>query len=332
VPRRPALTRGAGPSALLALGSGPAALAVALVLDGALGEPPEAVHPVVWMGRAVGALIPPDPPRAGLATLLRGAGTALGGAALSAAAAGGLALAARRAPRWLRSAVEGVELWPLLALRTLLRAAERVGDALQDGDLAGARDELRWLVGRDRAELSAALIASAAVESVAENLSDSVIAPLLYARLGGPAGAALHRFANTADAMVGYRDRHRLGGRVAARLDDLLGLVPARATGLLVAAAAPAGGGSPAAAIRALRRDGAQTASPNAGRPMAAMAGALGVRLEKPGHHVLNPQGAAPTAADVGRSVRIARAATVLALGGVAAGPAVSGRLVRHAT
>jgi adenosylcobinamide-phosphate synthase len=248
---------------------------------------------------------------------------------VSAAAAGGLALAARPAPRWLRSTVEGVELWPLLALRTLLCAAERVGDALQDRDLARARDELRWLVGRDRADLSAALIASAAVESVAENLSDSVVAPLLYARLGGPAGAALHRFANTADAMVGYRDRHRLGGRVAARLDDLLGLVPARATALLIAAAAPAGGGSPAGALRALRHDGPQTASPNAGRPMAAMAGALGVRLEKPGHHVLNPDGAAPCAADIGRSVRIARAATVLALGAVAAGPALSRTVAR---
>jgi len=302
-------------------GSGTAALLVALVLDGALGEPPEAVHPVVWMGRGVGALVPPDPPGAGAATLARGAAAALGGAALSAVSAGAVARAAAAQPRALRTALEGVELWPLLALRALLRAAQRVGDALQDRDLDRARSELRWLVGRDRDGLDAPQVASAAVESVAENLSDSVIAPLLYARLAGPAGAALHRFANTADAMVGYRERHRLGGRVAARLDDVLGLVPARATALLIAGAAPAGGGSPRGALAALVRDGGRTDSPNAGRPMAAMAGALGVRLEKRGHHVLNARGADPQPGDVGRAIRVARAATVLGLAGVAAMP-----------
>jgi adenosylcobinamide-phosphate synthase len=311
--------------------SAPAALAVALVLDAAFGEPPEAVHPVVWMGRAVGALVPPDPPRAGATTLLRGAATALGGAAASAAVAGLLTLAARPAPRPVRTALDGVELWPLLALRTLLGAAQRVSDALQDGDLPRARHELRWLVGRERDGLDATLIASAAIESVAENLSDSVVAPLLFARASGPAGAALHRFANTADAMVGYRDHHSLGGRASARLDDLLGLLPARATALLLVAAAPAGDGSPRHALRVLRRDGGNTSSPNAGRPMAAMAGALGVRLEKPDHHVLNAAAAAPGAADVARAVRIARAATVLGLGGIAMAPALARRVVRRA-
>jgi adenosylcobinamide-phosphate synthase len=313
--------------AALSAGSAPGALAVALLLDGALGEPPEAVHPVVWMGRAVGALVPPDPPRAGAATFVRGAAAAVGGAVASAAAAGAVAAGVRRSgPRVVRVVVEGVELWPLLALRTLLRAAQRVADALQDDDLPRAREELRWLVGRDRAGLDAALVASAAVESVAENLADSVIAPLLYARAGGPVAASLHRFANTADAMVGYRDRHRLGGRAAARLDDVLGLAPARLTALLIALAAPAGGGSPRGALQVWRRDGGATASPNAGRPMAAMAGALGVRLEKPGAHVLNASGAPPAAADVGRAVRIARAATVLGLGGVSLAPALLAR------
>jgi adenosylcobinamide-phosphate synthase len=149
--------------------------------------------------------------------------------------------------------------------------------------------------------------------------------------VAGPAGAALHRFANTADAMVGYRDRHRLGGRVAARLDDVLGLAPARATALLIAAAAAAGGGSTRGALAATWRDRHATSSPNAGRPMAAMAGALGVRLEKPGHHVLNARGAAPSAADIGRAVRVARAATVLAVAGLAVAPAVPRRLLRHA-
>lgn len=316
----------------LIAGSGPGALAVALALDGALGEPPEGVHPVVWMGRTVAALVPEDPPGAGFATLLRGGAAALGGACVSGAAAGVVRLGAGRGPRALRGVVDGVELWPLLALRTLLRAALRVSDALQDGDLGRARAELRWLVGRDRASLDASLVASAAVESVAENLADSVVAPLLYARLGGPALASAHRFANTADAQVGYRDRHRLGGRVAARLDDALGLVPARCSALLVAMAAPAGGGSVRGALRVWRRDGGATPSPNAGQPMAAMAGALGVWLEKPGAHVLNAGGAPPTAADIGRAVRIARAATVLALGGAAVGPALLRRLAAPGT
>jgi len=318
-----------GRAALSLGGSTPAALALALVLDRAFGEPPEAVHPVVWMGRAVGLLVPPDPPRAGALTLLRGGVTAVGGTVVSGAAASAVALGARRAPRLVRAVVEGVELWPLLALRALLGAALRVGDALQDGDLPRARSELRWLVGRDRALLDAPLVASAAIESVAENLADSVVAPLLYARAGGPAAAAAHRFANTADAMVGYRDRHRLGGRVAARLDDVLGVVPARVCAGLITVAAPAGGGSVAGALRTWRRDGGRTPSPNSGRPMAAMAGALGVRLEKPGVHVLNAHGAAPTAADIGRAVRITRAAVVLALGGTAVAPLVGRRLVR---
>jgi adenosylcobinamide-phosphate synthase len=305
----------------LTSGSGAAALLVALVLDSTFGEPPESVHPVVWMGRGVGALVPPDPPGAGLRTLLRGAATAVGGAGVSAAAAEGVASLLRAAPSAVRTAGEGVELWPLLALRALLRAAQRVGDALQDRDLMRARSELRWLVGRERGQLTAGLVASAAVESVAENLADSVIAPLLYARAAGPGGAALHRFVNTADAMVGYRDRHRLGGRVAARFDDVLAFIPARATALLIAAAAPAGGGSARGAVSCLLRDGGTTASPNAGRPMAAMAGALGVRLEKPGHHVLNARGVSPSSADIGRAVRVARAATVLAVGALAVAP-----------
>jgi adenosylcobinamide-phosphate synthase len=315
--------------AALSPGSPPAALALALLLDGALGEPPERVHPVVWMGRAMGAMVPPDPPRGGAQALLRGAAATVAGVMVSAAAAGLVAAGAARTPKLVRTAAEAIELWPLLALRTLLRAADHVAGALEDGDLPRAREELRWLVGRDRSGLDAALVASAAIESVAENLADSVVAPLLYARAAGPAGAAAHRFANTADAMVGYRDRHRLGGRVAARLDDVLGLVPARASALLIALAAPAGGGSVRGALRVWRRDGGMTPSPNAGRPMAAMAGALGVRLEKPGAHVLNAAARPPTPADVGRSVRIARAATLLALAGTAVGPVALRRAAR---
>jgi adenosylcobinamide-phosphate synthase len=295
-------------------GSAAGVLALALLVDAALGEPPEAVHPVAWMGRGVSRLIPPDRPDAGAGTLLRGAAVTAAGAALAAGAGmvvarGAAALGPRRG-----MAVEAAALSPLLALRALLAAARRVAGALEAGDPAAARRHLRWLVGRDLEGLEPALLASAAVESLAENLNDSVVAPLLYARLAGPGGAALHRFANTADASVGYRDRYRLSGRAAARLDDLLGLVPARLSAMLVAGAAPSGSGSPAAALRAWRRDRGATASPNAGHPMAAMAGALGVRLEKRGHHVLNAEGRPCGPADIGRAAATVRAAAAGAL------------------
>jgi adenosylcobinamide-phosphate synthase len=289
-------------------------LALAVAVDAALGEPPEAVHPVAWMGRGVSRLLPPDGPEAGWGTLLRGAAVTAGGAAI---AAGGGALVGRLAARLgpvAGTAVEAAALSSLLALRALVAAARRVAAALETGDEAAARRHLRWLVGRELEGLDPPLLASAAVESLAENLNDAVVAPLLYARLAGPAGAAVHRLANTADASVGYRDRYRLSGRAAARLDDLLGLAPARLSALLVAGGAPAGSGSPAGALRAWRRDRGATASPNAGHPMAAMAGALGVRLEKRGHHVLNAEGRPCRAADIGRAAATVRAATAGAL------------------
>lgn len=307
---RPALTRPGG--------SGTAVLALALAVDAGLGEPPEALHPVVWMGRGVARLVPEDPPGAGAPSLLRGLAVAAGGGA-TALAAGTLAgRLAARAGTVAGGVLEAAALSSLLALRALAGAGRRVAAALEAGDAETARSALRWLVGRDLEGLGPALLASAAVESLAENLSDSVIAPLIYARIGGLGGAALHRFANTADAAVGYRDRFRLGGRAAARLDDLLGLLPARLSAGLIAACAPAAGGSAPAALGCWRRDRANTASPNAGHPMAAMAGALGVRLEKPGHHVLNAGGRPCTAADVARAVVTVRAASLAGLAGCA--------------
>lgn len=348
-------------------GIGVASLGFALVLDALLGEPPEAIHPVVWMGRAVGAALPPDPPGAGLGRRLRGvavvASGALGTAAVGAVVERAVAQAAariaaldttrrsaddrahpshgaleaadqvsrpcRRSEEALRAGPhrvagllrwcgEAAALWPLLALRALTDAAGRVAGHLAAGNLPAARDDLVWLVGRPTSDLDADLCASAAIESLAENLADSVVAPLLFARVFGIPGAALFRFVNTADAMVGYRDTYRAGGWVAARLDDLLGLLPARVAALAIALCAPAGGGSVCRALAAWWRDRGTTASPNAGHPMAAMAGALGVRLEKPGHYVLNAGGRPPTAGDIGSAIAVVRAATALVLGACA--------------
>jgi adenosylcobinamide-phosphate synthase len=193
----------------------------------------------------------------------------------------------------------------MFSWRTLHQAGERVRQPLAAGDLDGAREGLRWLVSRDTAGLDAPLLAAAAIESLAENASDSVTAPLLaYALLGLP-GACAYRAVNTLDAMVGYRGRYEYLGKVPARLDDLLNLVPARLTGLLIVAAAALCSADARQAWQTLQRDHAATDSPNAGYPMAAIAGALGVRLEKAGHYCLNASGRKPTAEDLRRASRV---------------------------
>ena len=175
--------------------------------------------------------------------------------------------------------------------------------ALESGNLPEARRLLGWhLVSRDTAHLSASEVAGAAIESLAENLSDSVVAPLLAYRLGGLPLAALYRLCNTADAMWGYRTPDlEYAGKVAARADDLLNFWPARLTALCALVAS----GGKGALI--WRRDYARTASPNAGHPLSAFAGALNVRLDKRGAYVLNPSGRAATAQDLRAALRLAR-------------------------
>ena len=176
---------------------------------------------------------------------------------------------------------------PVISVRALAAAALQLQAHLESADIAAARAAARVLVSRPTHALGTDLLASAGIESVAENAADSVVAPLLYYATGGLPAAFAYRAANTLDSMIGYHGPFEHRGKVAARLDDLLNLVPARLTaGLLVAAAALAGGDVPGA-LRTLRRDAGAPESPNAGWPMSAMAGALGVRLEKPGAYVL---------------------------------------------
>jgi adenosylcobinamide-phosphate synthase len=169
-------------------------------------------------------------------------------------------------------------------------------------------------VSRPTAELDAEHVASAAVESVAENLTDSLVAPALFFLVGGLGAAAVYRVVNTADAMIGYR-RGSLEyfGKAAARLDDLFNLVPARLAGLGVVVGAALAGESGRGALASLRRDRGRTASPNAGWTMSAMAGALGVTLEKPRAYRLGT-GELPVAADIERALRVFGAATCVSL------------------
>jgi len=170
-----------------------------------------------------------------------------------------------------------------LAARGLADAARSVLTLLDAGDISGARKELALIVGRDTDQLSEDEIARAVVETVAENASDGVVAPLFYLALGGPALAMAYKAINTLDSMVGYRsDRYLLFGRTAAKLDDLANYVPARLTAFLIVLVTPFLSGSLWKAWSTVYHDGRSHPSPNSGYPEAAMAGALGVRLGGP--------------------------------------------------
>ncbi|MEF2279950.1 adenosylcobinamide-phosphate synthase CbiB [Deinococcus sp. YIM 134068] len=284
-------------------------LLLALALD-ALGEPPARLHPVIWMGNYLkGARLRWRASAPAAQFFEGGAGWVLG-----AGVAAGVGWLTNRFPGgWV---TRGVLLKPLLARRALFAAVGEVHAALASGDLPEARRLLAWhLVSRETGELSAAEVAGACIESLAENLSDSVVAPLLMFRAGGLPLAALYRYANTADAMWGYRTPDlEHAGKVAARTDDLLNLAPARLTALCaVVAVLPSGLDAPGA-WRVWRRDARTTPSPNAGHPMSAFAGALGVRLDKRGVYVLNADGRTPDTSDLPRALRLARWTLALAV------------------
>lgn len=264
-------------------------LVAALALDRLLSEFPNAVHPVAWMGHVISAIERIAPQTGRWRQLIFGA------------------LIATLVPTAFAAvsvfAVTNLQQWPILwflvsvfllksafAIRGLGRAAFTVRDAVARGCLAEARLALRGLCGRDASLLDEPLIVAATVESLAENSSDSFVAPLLYYLVFGLPGAVLYRAANTLDSMIGYHGRYEYLGKASARLDDVLNLVPARITaGLMLLA-----GWLCRADVRSgwtmFRRDGSSTESPNAGQPMAAMAGLLRIQLEKVGHYRLgNP-------------------------------------------
>jgi adenosylcobinamide-phosphate synthase len=282
-----------------------AAVAVAALLEAAVGEPPTRLHPVAWFGRAVGGL-----DRAWARPLLAGA---LGAAVLplGAAALAGGAVAATGAWSGLAAAVvAGSALFLSTSLRRLLEAATDVIDD-SDSDIAAAREGLLALAGRDAGTLSPAQLRSAAVESAAENLADGLIAPLLAfvigavvgAALGGPelplaaAAAAWVKAVNTMDSMLGYRAKRV--GTPAARLDDAVMWLPARLSAVALAVALADG-----RALLACRRWLPAVPSPNSGWPMGVAAAALDIRLAKPGIYTLTPDAALPAVAPARRGLR----------------------------
>jgi adenosylcobinamide-phosphate synthase len=295
------------------------AVVAAFAIDAAFGEPPNALHPVAWMGSLIarGRAWALRGDKA--AQLLKGAVVALVVPALSAALA--YALIRGVAPyRVAAVVVTALALKSTFAVRALREAAFRVRDRLDGGNLPGARVALQSLCSRDASCLDERALVAATVESVAENTSDSVVAPLFYFACLGVPGAAFYRAANTIDAMMGYHGELEWAGKVGARLDDVLCFVPARLTALLFVVAGALTGGDVRRGVTVWRRDAARTESPNAGRPMATMAGLLGVRLDKPGHYALGDDTRPLATVDITRAWRIAWIASTLSAGLAAVG------------
>lgn len=300
-------------------GSMNAALAVCLALafDRWWGEPPVRWHPVVWMGHYLGwagqwiaPLVGSERPARDLVAFIRGTVAWTLGAAVVVSIAVGLQTVTSHFPAFLQAFVLGLCLKPLLAWQMLKNEVLAVEAALS-ASLEQGRERLSWLCSRDTSQLNEFEVRETALESLSENLNDSVVAPLFWFAVLGLPGAALYRFANTADAMWGYRGER--GGRVwewagkwTAYVDDVLSWLPARLTAVMLALAA--GGLSP---LR-LRREALVTPSPNGGWPMGAMAMALGVRLGKPGVYTLNQAGRSPLAHDTLRACRLASRAVMV--------------------
>ncbi|WP_225143924.1 adenosylcobinamide-phosphate synthase CbiB [Bradyrhizobium sp. BRP20] len=303
------------------------AMVVAMAVDALLGWPAwlfaRIGHPVTWLGGLIAGIDTAlnrasDPP-----ALRRAAGVAGALAVIALSVALGGALQSLLPSGWVQIVLIGILAWPLVALRSLHDHVAAVAMPLLAGDVAAAREAVSRIVGRDPASLDDAGIARAAIESLAENTSDGIVAPVFWGALLGLPGILGYKAINTLDSMIGHRsERHEAFGWAAARIDDVANFIPARLTGFLVVLLAP----RRSDALACMTRDARRHRSPNAGWPEAAMAGGLGVRLSGPriyhGNAINEPwlnEGARdPRAADITEALTVYRRAMLL-VGGVLA-------------
>ncbi|MCX6668457.1 MAG: cobalamin biosynthesis protein [Methanothrix sp.] len=283
---------------------------LAVAYDLLLGEPPARIHPVVWIGKLIAYL------RA------RARPTRINGLALaivvitSTTLTGHLLVVALGQFPLLPLLISAYLLKSTFSIRCLLKVSADIGRMI-DQDINQARKMLPALVGRETASLTRAQATSAVIESLSENYVDSILSPIFYYLLFSPIGLGLEaalafKAISTMDSMVGYRtpDLKELGF-AGARLDDLANFIPARLSILLMALASPARAGD---VIKAALKYHSATPSPNSGWPMAACAGSLGIRLEKPGFYVLLEEGREPGTSDVPRALRLMQVTIALTL------------------
>jgi adenosylcobinamide-phosphate synthase len=278
---------------------------LAIAIDLFLGDPPNAVHPVAWMGHVISFLIKWGRGRSQAFQVFWGTLTVLLTLGIFVTPVYFLLAYLRDLNTAAYVAVGALLFKSSFSLRGLRQAAVKVQQLLNSGKLDEARFELRALVGRDTRQLDRSQMVSAAVESVAENSCDSFFAPLLFGAVLGPAGAVGYRVVNTLDNMIGHHGEYEYLGKVAARLDTIVNWIPARITALMIILAAALCRAEAGRAWRIMRRDARTTESPNAGWTMSAMAGALGVQLEKVGYYKLGDMTNPLTAESTRTSIRI---------------------------
>jgi adenosylcobinamide-phosphate synthase len=262
------------------------AMAVAMGLDALFGWPNWLVarvgHPVIWLGRLIGALDARWNRATDTPWLRRIAGVAAALVAIFVATGLAWAVQSLLVSAWSRIVVVGILATPFVAARSLHEHVAAVARPLVSGDVAAARSAVAMIVGRDPARLDAVAIARAAIESLSENTSDAIVAPVFWGTLLGLPGIVAYKAVNTLDSMIGHRsERHKDFGWASARIDDVLNFIPARLTGLIFALASAL----PRRSLSCMLRDARGHRSINAGWPEAAIAGALGVRLCGPRYY-----------------------------------------------
>ena len=318
------------------------ALCVGFALDAIFGDPPDQPHPVRWIGKLIEfeeRVLRDALPKTPRAERVAGTLMVIDVINTSVLATWGLCKLAERIHPALRFVVESAICYKMLAARSLFDESMKVHAALTQGTIDEARQAVGMIVGRDTDRLDEAEVAAAAVETVAENASDGVIAPMLYAGLAGAPGIVLYKAVNTMDSMVGYKnDRYKDFGTAAAKVDDVLNYVPARLSGLIMTAAAEIAGFDGEGARRIWKRDRMKHSSPNSAQTEAACAGALGVQLGG-GHYYFGEYVEKPTigddtrpieADDILRANHLMYAASVVTLGCVAVAGFAFGALSRR--
>lgn len=289
-------------------------LAVALLIDLLFGDPPNRFHPVVAMGSVIQYAQKRFNTGSVNRRFLAGMFTVvIGGAFFSLPWLVLLPLIAKL-PVWAAGLLMGCFLKPIFSFRNLIRAGKEVQRYLKINDLMEARHLVSWhLVSRDTSELSKSQIASAVIESLAENVTDSFFAPLLFFSIGGLPAAWLYRFVNTADSMIAYHTPElEYFGKFAARLDDIFNWLPARLAGIILVISAGLLGLNMKGAWLTMKRQNRRTSSPNAGWTMAAAAGALEVVLEKLGNYRLEGGAKLPDEESIERGFQLVRLGLIL--------------------